>query len=341
MRVLIVKLSSLGDVVHAMPAVQDMLRAQPDAIIDWAVEPAFAPLVRRVQGVANVIETPFRRWRRALFNPATWADWGAWKATLQHTRYDAIIDLQGLTKSALVARLACGERYGLAHATDGSSWEAPARWWVQHPLSVPRHVHAVERSRLLVARIVGSDASGAARYGLLRTPGSPDPGGSANGVPEVVFVHGTSRPDKQWPTANWLDLGRRFLHHGWRIELPQGSDAEAAWAATLAQNLTEALPEAERGRITVWPRLSLDALLDRMAACQGVIGVDSGLSHLAVALDLPHVQIYNLPTAWRTGPPTPDTGSAAVRQVAVFAEPSPSVQAVEAAWNQVWAASSA
>ena len=131
MRILIVKLSSLGDVVHAMPAVQDMLNALPEAEIDWVVERGFAPLVRRCSGVHRVIECELRRWRKSPLAPATRAAWRAFKRDLQAQSYDAVIDLQGLTKSALVAWLARlapgGRRYGLANQTDGSGVEAPAR----------------------------------------------------------------------------------------------------------------------------------------------------------------------------------------------------------------------
>lgn len=127
---------------------------------------------------------------------------------------------------------------------------------------------------------------------------------------------------------HWLALGRRLIAEGFTMGLPQGSEEERERAALIAQALG---PQAE-----VWPRMDLGRLTDRLAACVGVIGVDSGLSHIAVALDLPHVQIYNFDTAWRTGPLA--TGSAQSRQLAVYAEPTPTVDAVWQAWNQVQAA---
>jgi heptosyltransferase-1 len=130
-------------------------------------------------------------------------------------------------------------------------------------------------------------------------------------------VHGTSRADKQWPLAHWRALGQRLNDSGYAVALPYGSDAEYAVALKIAVPLASAI---------VWPRLGLDALTDALASCAGVVGVDSGLSHMAVALDLPHVQIYNFDTAWRTGPP-PGT-----RQLSVFAQPTPSVDRVWQAW---------
>jgi heptosyltransferase-1 len=138
--------------------------------------------------------------------------------------------------------------------------------------------------------------------------------------PIVALVHGTSRADKEWPLASWIALGQRLNHSGFAVALPHGNPAERATSEAIAAQLDDAW---------VWPTLALDAITDTMARCAGVVGVDSGLSHIAVALDLPHVQIYNFDTAWRTGPQ--DDPSA--RQVSVFASPQPSVDAVWDAWE--------
>jgi len=139
-----------------------------------------------------------------------------------------------------------------------------------------------------------------------------------------VFVHGTSRDDKLWPEDHWIELGRRAIGRGWRIALPQAGAHELERARRLQVTLGDA---AE-----VWPSLSLDAVVDRMATTQGVIGVDSGLSHIAVALDLPHVQLYNFPTAWRTGP---QAAHGHAHQMSVQAPSTPSVDDVWAAWLTV------
>jgi heptosyltransferase I len=336
MRILIVKLSSLGDVVHAMPAVQDIRLAHPDAEIDWVVERGFAPLVRRCDGVHRVIECELRRWRKTPLAPATRAAWAAFKRELQAQAYDAVIDLQGLTKSALVAWLARlapgGRRYGLANRTEGSSFEAPARWVAHVAVSLPPHIHAVARSRELCARVLGYLPSPSTSFGLLvqagKAQGAINSEAACHASPLgcVALVHGTSRADKQWPVAHWHALGQRLNEAGYGVVLPHGSAAEEATSHEIAAGLSNA---------TVWPRLSLDALTDALAGCAGVIGVDSGLSHIAVALDLPHVQIYNFDTAWRTGP-TVSVGKAVAsrqkRQCSVFAHPAPSLEAVWQAW---------
>ena len=328
MRVLLVKLSSLGDVVHTMPVVHDIATAYPEAIIDWVVEPAFAPLVQRVQGVAEVIECPLRRWRRQWWSAAVRSEWRGFRERLQRERYDAIIDLQGLTKSAVIARLASvaqehGKRHGLANATEGSSFEWPARWLVDNAIPIEPRIHALDRSRVLAARALGYAVQGPPEYGLRTTPPR-----IRHERPTVAFVHGTSRDDKLWPIDHWVKLGKRIFEDGWRIALPQGNEVEQ----TRAELIAAGWEFVDNAQLEVWPTLKIDAVLDRLAATQSVVGVDSGLSHIAVALKLPHVQIYNHATAWRTGP-LPEHGLR--QQMAVEALPTPSLETVWAAWNRV------
>ncbi len=317
MKILIVKLSSLGDVVHAMPAVQDIRRALPQARIDWVVERGFAPLVQRCDGVERVIPCDIRRWRKQPFARETRQAWRAFRAELQAQAYDAVIDLQGLSKSALVAWLARlapgGQRHALGNRTDGSGYEAPTRWVAHNAIYIPPRIPAVARSRVLCAQALGYVPDGPEHFGLRAQASEP-----AN---EVALVHGTSRDDKLWPETQWVALARQLMAQGLNIGLPHGSDAEQQ----RAQRLADALGEGA----SVWPRLDLGRLTDRLAGCAGVIGVDSGLSHIATALDLPHVQVYNFDTAWRTGPVDRK------RQACVFASPTPSVDAVWQAWLRV------
>jgi heptosyltransferase I len=317
LNILIVKLSSLGDVVHAMPAVQDLRAALPDVRIDWVVERAFAPLVERCEGVRRAIPCELRRWRKAPLAPGTRRDWREFRTDLHRESYDAVIDLQGLTKSALMAHMALlapgGKRYAMANRTEGSSYEAPTRWVADVAIPVETQSHAVQRSRELCARALGYEVAGPPRFGLGAAGSEHDD--------TVVLIHGTSREDKCWPEPHWVALGRQLIAQGHDIGLPHGSDAECARSVRIAQALG--------ARAEVWPRLSLDALTGRMARSAGAIGVDSGLSPIAVALDLPHVQIYNFDTAWRTGPLD------AARQRSVYAAPAPEVDAVWQAWQAV------
>lgn len=365
MKILIVKLSSLGDVVHAMPAVQDLAQAFPHAQIDWVVERGFAPLVRRCKGVHRVIPCELRRWRKDVFSVDTRAAWKLFKADLQEEAYDAVIDLQGLSKSAWVSWMArlsqAGKRYAMANQTAGSSYEAPTRWVAHTAIALPLHSHAVSRSRDLCALAFGYSLPTVVSYGLvahlekaldaikyvaLKT--------GTKGV--VALVHGTSRVDKEWPLAHWRAFAARLNDSGFGVVVLHGSDAEERVSHDIVQGLRQA---------QVLPRLALDALADNLAHCVGVVGVDSGLSHMAVALNVAHVQIYNFDTAWRTGPLSPADpvlqvpvpplvpgvptvtmlrqqmaehaacATATVRQVAVFAQPTPSVDQVWQAWAGV------
>jgi heptosyltransferase I len=317
-KVLIVKLSSLGDVVHTLPAVQDLLAAHPQAQVDWVVERGFAPLVTRSHGVHRVIRCELRKWRKAPLSRETRHAWRAFRQDLHRETYDAVIDLQGLTKSALVAHMARlapdGKRFAMANRSEGSSYEAPTRWVADVAIPVEPVSHAVQRGRAVCAAALGYALEGPPRFGLGRAD-------AAARSDTVALIHGTSREDKCWPEAHWLELGQRLIAQGHSLGLPHGSDEERERSERLAAALG---PRAE-----VWPRLSLDALTDRMARCAGAIGVDSGLSHIAVALDLPHVQIYNFDTAWRTGPLD------ATRQVSVYASPAPEVGSVWQAWQAV------
>ena len=339
-RVLIVKLSSLGDVVHAMAAVQDIRRVYPTAQIDWVVERAFAPLVARCEGVQRVIPCELRRWRTNYLSRQHRKEWLAFKAELQAQAYDAVIDLQGLTKSALLSWLAPtkvgGLRYGMANQTDGSSYEAPTRWLADVAIPLEPHVGAVARARLVCAEALGYSVEGEPHFGLhagalaVAQPQAraahkllAHTGVAANPFaprkPVVVLVHGTSRQDKEWPLDSWITLGQRLNHSGFCVALAHGSEPEKAVSEKIAAELADAW---------VWPSMALDALTDTMAQCAGVIGVDSGLSHIAVALGLPHVQIYNFDTAWRTGVHN-------AHQLCVFATPTPDVDAVWQAWDSL------
>ena len=321
MHILVVKLSSLGDVIQTMPVVHDILMAYPQAQIDWVVEEAFAPLVERVQGLRRVIPIAERRWRKSKRDSATRREKAAFIQLLRRETYDAVIDFQGLIKSALVARQAritlTGFRATYANASEACSYEWPVRWLLDRAVPMPKRVHAVARYRRLAALALGYELREPAVYRLAREE-------AANRQRVVVFAHGTTRADNEWPEADWRALGQRLIAEGFSIALPQSGTQELEWAQRLAAALGPAA--------SVWPAMSLAQVLDHMALAVGVIGVDSGLSHMAVALDLPHVQIFSQPRAWRAGP----VGQ--LHQVAVGGDAPPSVDTVHRAWHDVVAA---
>lgn len=315
MRVLLVKLSSLGDVVHSLPSAMDIMASVPGVQIDWMVEPAFASLLKLCPAVQRVIPCNLRHWRKTFWQADTRRAWQAFKQDLQATDYDAVIDLQGLTKSAWVSKLApltsTGKRYAMANRTEGSGYEAPTRWVADVSIPCEWHSHAVDRGRQVCAQALGYALPKQLQAGLQASP-HPEV------LPKTVaLVHGSSRANKAWPLKHWQQLGQALQQQGFQLALPHANDAELQTAQAVAQ----ACPGA-----VMWPRSALDELTQRLAACVGVIGVDSGVSHIAVALGLPHIQMYNVNTAWRTGPQDSPW------QQSVYASPWPTPEAVLARW---------
>ena len=315
MRVLLVKLSSLGDVVHSLPAAMDLQAQVPDVHIDWVVETAFAPLLKMCPAVKRIIPCNLRQWRKRWWSNETRQAWRSFQQDLQSSAYDAVIDLQGLSKSALISKLATltpnGKRYAMANRTEGSGYEAPTRWVADVALSCEWRSHALDRARHVCAQALGYALTTPLQTGLQALP-HPDVQART-----VALVHGSSRADKAWPLAHWQTLAHALQQQGFALALPHANDAELQ----TAQAVASACPSA-----VIWPRCDLMELTQRLAACAGVVGVDSGVSHIAVALGLPHVQIYNFDTAWRTGP------KGCAWQQSVFARPTPSPDAVLSAW---------
>ena len=276
MRILFVKTSSLGDVVHNCPAVSDVARRMAGAEIDWVVEEAFAGIAALHAGVRRVIPVALRRWRSALLSRAVWSEIGAFRRALGAARYDAVIDTQGLVKSALVCALAPGEKHGM----DAASLREPlaARFYdVRH--AVARGRHAVERNRALAAAALGYEDAGPCDYGLRAEGAAP----VEARTPYAVFFTMTSRTDKLWPEERWLELGSGLAAGGVQPVLPWGSGPERERCERLARGMPGAL---------VPRRMSLEeiARLARGARC--VAGVDTGLTHLAAALAVPVAGIY-------------------------------------------------
>ena len=275
-RILFVKTSSLGDVVHHCPAVSDAARELPDAEIDWVVEEPFAEVAAMHRAVRRVFPVAMRRWRRGLWSPRVWSEIGAFRRELAAEPYDRVIDSQGLLKSAMIARCANGERHGLDRESARESIAARL-YDVRH--RVPRDLHAVERNRQLTASALGYSASPICEYGLVAEGALP----MQMSRPYVVLLTMTSRADKLWPERNWIDLGRALALRDLRAVLPWGSEAERRRCERIAL----AIPEARVPR-----RFSLSELARLFRGARGVIGLDTGLSHLAAAMTVPVVGIF-------------------------------------------------
>ncbi len=277
MRILLVKTSSLGDVIHNLPVVGDIRRHFPEATIDWCVEEGFAAIPRLHPAVDEVIPVAVRRWRKALFAARTWREFATFRTQMQRNAYDAIIDTQGLLKSALIARRARGPVSG--YAADSAREPLAARLYHRR-FSVPSGEHAVRRNRQLAAAALGYAVTGDADYGIAA------PAASFAWLPArpyVVFLTATSRDDKLWPEAHWITLGRQLQALGYGVVLPAGNAVERERAARLA---------AAIGDSVAAPPLAIGELAALLAGARAVVGVDTGLSHLAVALATPTVALY-------------------------------------------------
>ena len=281
-RILFVKTSSLGDVVHNCPAVTDAARLVPGAVIDWVVEEPFAEIAAFHASVRRVIPVAIRRWRSSPFAAATWSELGAFRAALRGERYDAVIDSQGLVKSALVAKLALGRKHGFDRA---SAREPFAARFYDATHAVPSSLHAVDRNRQLAAVVLGYRVDGPCDYGL-RVAGEPPAELRAlmpAAAPYALLFTMTSRADKLWPEERWRSLGSALQSRGLRCLLPWGTEAERDRCARIADAIPGALVPR---RMT----LAEIARLTRAAHC--VVGVDTGLAHLAAALEVPVVGLY-------------------------------------------------
>jgi heptosyltransferase-1 len=276
--VLVVRPSSLGDVVHASALVADVREHRPGTCVDWVAEEAFAPLVALDPGVRRVVPIALRRWRRQLLHAAAWREMAAFRVDLRRDHYAAVIDLQEQVKGAVIARLARGVRHG------------PDRASIREPIATLAHdvhhaidpnQHLIDRCRQLAAAALGYCAAGPPRFGFVAPPVN------ASGVmpdrPYMIFFHATSRADKLWPEANWRALIGAFGRAGFAVLLPWGAVDERARSERLAAGE----PAAQ-----VPPRHPLDALAGLIARPELVVGVDTGLVHLAAALGTPTVSLF-------------------------------------------------
>jgi heptosyltransferase-1 len=313
-RILLVRLSSLGDVLHTFPAVTDLARALPDAELDWVVEEAYVPLVRMHPAVSHAIPFALRRWRRGLLRAGAWREIGAFRHALRDRAYDAVIDAQGLVKSAWVADLARGRVHGYSRA---AAREPLAARFYRFKYDVGPELHSVERYRLLLAKVLGYAPAAGIDYGIAAPPRPPfAPAGTC-----AVLLHSTARTEKLWPESSWTELGRALESRGLTCVLPWGDESERGRADRLARSL---------GHAVVAPRLSLVEAAGLIGHATVVVGLDTGLMHLAVALRTPVVAIFCNSDPVRTGP----LGSGPIAIRGGLGDP-PSAGAVLAALDEV------
>lgn len=279
MHVLIVKTSSMGDVLHTLPALTDAMHAIPDIKFDWVVEEGFAQIPSWHPAVDRVIPVAIRRWRKNWFGANTRQERCDFKREVQRRTYDAVIDAQGLIKSAaLITRIAKGPRHG----QDCQSAREPfASWFFNHRYSINKKMHAVERTRELFAQSLGyTKPESRGDYAISQRFLNHLP---ADHGQYFVFLHATTRGDKHWPEEHWRELITLVEPTGMKIKLPWGAEHEHQRAQRLAEGFNH---------VEVLPRLSLEQVAEVLAGAKAVVSVDTGLSHLAAALDRPNITLY-------------------------------------------------
>lgn len=293
MKILLIRVSSLGDVLHNMPIVSDILRHFPDAQIDWVVEENFVDLVKLNPHVRNIIPFALRRWRKSLFSKSVRAEIAAFKKLLQTETYDVILDTQGLLKTGVIMGLANGRtKIGLANGTEGSGYEAASRIFHTRSVPVGRRTHAILRGRIVAAQALGfgEDIENTPPdFGLTPPPtNSPD---WLSAKDYAVFFHGTAGVEKKWPAHDWITLGKHLLQHHYPVLLAWGNKTEHLEAEQLAAHI----PCAK-----VLPKLSMLEAITLAQRAALVVGVDTGLTHIAAAYERPTVEIYSASPRWKT-----------------------------------------
>ncbi|MFT4796753.1 MAG: heptosyltransferase-1 [Candidatus Azotimanducaceae bacterium] len=289
MKVLILKTSSMGDVIHCLPAVTDLLQNFPDAIVDWVVEeglqdiPAFHPGVRRVIPIA------IRRWRKRWL--AAIGEIRNFRRTLRAESYDQVIDAQGLVKSALVAGMAKGPVAGFDRQ---SAREPVANFFYGKHVAVVRDMHAIERQRKLFAQIFDYQVPAELDYGLRQPKTLSSKVAPSKVAPskDIVFFHSTTWASKHWPDQYWLELAQRCADSGYQVVLPYVDSLEQARAETIAASVDSA---------RTLPPGSLLELGRLLVAAAGAVSVDTGLGHLSAAFNVPLVAVYGPTSSRLTG----------------------------------------
>lgn len=286
MRVLLIKTSSMGDLLHTFPALTDAAQAIPDIQFDWVVEKSFAELPHWHPHVKTVIPVALRHWRKNIFASLAGHEWKQTRQQLRQHSYDLVLDAQGLVKSALLGLFTQGERAGLDFH---SARETLASLFYKRRYTVNFYQHAIKRMRSLFSQALGYTLPDSApdfslRQTFLSTRASPEK--------YVVFLHGTTWTSKQWPEEYWKALVQLAEQAGYRIKINSSNPEEAARVQHIAQ---------ASSAVDIFSRLSLNEMGTLLAHAKAVIAVDTGLGHLAAALDVPTISLYGSTNPIYTG----------------------------------------
>jgi heptosyltransferase-1 len=285
MRILLIKMSSMGDIFHTFPAISDIKKHFPDAQIDWVVEDSFKEIVEWHPAIHNVIPVHLRRWVKE-HNKKAWQEFKTCRNQLRAVTYDYIIDAQGLLKSAVIAK--CAKGHGVDGYDKSSARESIARWCYKRQHYIDRDQHAVERTRQLVGKTLGYTPAPKLNFGINQnfTHVQEDPR-------KLIFIIGTSWVTKLWSTREWQALTKIAVDEGYRVEIMWGSSDERA----IADQIIEYCPQATRPD----QRLSITTIAEKLVEAVGVVGLDTGFSHLAGALETPTIAIYGATSPLKVG----------------------------------------
>lgn len=285
MKILLVKMSSMGDIFHTFPAITDLRKHRPDVIIDWVVEESFAEIAAWHPAIRRVIPIRLRQWVKKR-DKAAWQEFKTWRKNLRAEQYDLVVDAQGLLKSALVAR--CANSKERAGYDRNSAREPVSNIFYKRTFAVSKEQHAVERSRRLLASVFDYQPDAAINFGINQNFAH-----IAKNPAKLIFIIGTSWVTKLWATAHWIELANTVTAAGFAVEIIWGSDSERA----IADEIISACPAATRPD----GRLSITTIAGMLVEAAGVIGLDTGFSHLAGALETPTLALYGATSPTKVG----------------------------------------
>ena len=302
MNILIIKLSSLGDVLHNLPIVWDIRAKHLNARIDWLVEESYVsllePLVSNAdfKGLDHIIPIAMRRWKKNLLCEQTRKEWRAFRQNLQAAQYDVVIETQGLLKAAWLTRLATRSPNaviaGLGNATEDSGYEPLARWFYNKSVKVPLRCHAVARSRWVAATAMNVAVPTSqpqfyppAFLQSLKANATPF------NAPYVLFFHATARAAKQWSESNWIALGNALAKQGKQVILPWGNAQEKAVSGQLSTQIPNSI---------VSPAFNINEWFSVITNAALTVGVDTGLTHLSAMMHTPTIELYCDSPRWKT-----------------------------------------
>jgi heptosyltransferase I len=275
--ILFIKTSSMGDVLHHMPAVTDARRRFPQARITWVVDELYAPLASLHPAVDEIVPIAVRRWRKRLLELPTWNEVREATAKLRARHYDAVIDTQGLVRTALMTKLIGGA----SHGYDADSIREPfAARFYDRTYSVSWDLHVIARNRTLTGLALDYTPEGEPDYGFDRNYFKPEAA-----APYAILFHATAKTNKEWPEDRWIEIGKSLAARGLEVVLPWGSDTERERSERIAAQVPNARVPERR------PIIEVGKLI---AGAQLVVGVDTGFLHIAAALGIPVVAVFTI-----------------------------------------------